>query len=140
MTTTLPKVSEIKRKWYELDASRFTLGRLSTRAATLLRGKHKPSFTPHMDLGDFVVVTNARKVKLTGRKILQKERITFSGYPGGIRRTLLRDELVKHPERVIWEAVRNMLPTNRLRRSELRRLKILPDATHTYKIDKRIES
>lgn len=137
MKTYLPKITDIKRQWYEIDASQFTLGRLATRVATLLRGKHRPTFTPHMDIGDFVVVTNAKNVRLTGRKLLQKEYIRFSGYPGGIRREKLRDVLAKRPERVIWKAVRDMLPTNKLRTQILRRLKIVPEGKHNFKIDKK---
>ena len=138
--TYLPKTSEIRRLWYEIDASGHTLGRLATRIANLLRGKHKASFTPHLDVGDFVVVTNIGQVKLTGRKLLQKEYIRFSGYPGGIRRELLRDALVRHPERVIYEAVRNMLAPNRMRQKILRRLKFVKSEKHAYKIDKQIIS
>ena len=138
MTTFLPKQSEIKRQWYEIDASRFTLGRLATRVATVLRGKHKVTFTPHMDLGDFVVVTNADKVKVTGRKLLQKEYFHFSGYPGGIKRKILRDVLQKQPEKVVFHAVRNMLAANRLRRPILKRLKVVRDEKHNFKIDKKI--
>ncbi len=85
MKSFLPKVSEVKRTWYEIDASKFTLGRLATKIATTLRGKHKVSFTPHMDVGDFVVVKNAEKVQFTGRKLEQKKYHRFTGYPGGIR-------------------------------------------------------
>lgn len=133
-TTYLPKVKDTKRAWHELDANQYTLGRLCSRAASLLRGKHKTIFTPHMDLGDFVVVKNAAKVKLTGRKAEQKEYIRFSGYPGGIRRLRLRDVLARHPEQVIRRAVRNMLPRNRLRTAMLRRLKVVPGDKHNFKI------
>ncbi|MDP3741501.1 MAG: 50S ribosomal protein L13 [bacterium] len=138
MKTTLPKISEIKRSWHEFDASKFTLGRLATILASILRGKHKTTFTPHMDLGDFVVVINARKVKLTGRKLLQKQYFRFSGYPGGIRSVLLRDMLEKNPEKVIRMAVEGMLPKNRLRKPILKRLKIIADEKHIFKIDKKI--
>ncbi|MDP3994092.1 MAG: 50S ribosomal protein L13 [Candidatus Doudnabacteria bacterium] len=136
--TYLPKTSDIKRRWYEIDASKFTLGRLATRVASLLRGKHKASFTPHMDVGDFVVVTNAEKIKLTGRKILQKEYFRFSGYPGGIKREILRDVLKKKPEDVVYRAVRNMLAVNRLRKPILKRLKIVRNDKHNFNIDKKI--
>ena len=114
------------------------MGRLATRVATVLRGKHKVTFTPHMDLGDFVVVTNADKVKVTGRKLLQKEYFHFSGYPGGIKRKILRDVLQKQPEKVVFHAVRNMLAANRLRRPILKRLKVVRDEKHNFKIDKKI--
>lgn len=135
MTAThLPKLKDTRRLWHELDASHYTLGRLATRVATLLRGKHKPVFTPHMDLGDFVVVKNAAKVKLTGRKLDQKEYIRYSGYPGGIRREVLRDVMEKRPEQVIIRAVRNMLPTNRLRSAMIKRLKVVAGDKHNFKI------
>ena len=136
--TYLPKTSDIKRLWHEIDASKFTLGRLATRVASLLRGKHKASFTPHMDVGDFVVVTNAEKIKVTGRKILQKEYFRFSGYPGGIKREILRDVLKKKPEDVVYRAVRNMLAVNRLRKPILKRLKIVRNDKHNFSIDKKI--
>lgn len=138
MKTFLPKPSGIKRQWYEIDASFYTLGRLASRVATILRGKHKAIFTPHMDVGDYVVVINAAKVKLSGRKLLQKEYITFSGYPGGIKRKSLREVLAKMPERVIWRAVRQMLPSNRLRKPILKRLKAVACEKHNFKIDKKI--
>jgi len=136
--TYLPKISEVKRQWHEIDAAKITLGRLATRVATILRGKHKPTYTPHMDMGDFVVVINAKSIKLTGRKALQKEYFRVSGYPGGVKSEVLRDVLKKRPDRVIWRAVRNMLAPNKLRSRIIKRLKIVPDAKHTYKIDKKI--
>ncbi len=136
--TFLPKTSEIKRSWYEIDASKHTLGRLASRAATLLRGKHKAIFTPHMDLGDFVVIINAPKVKVTGRKLLQKTYFRFSGYPGGIRKEVLKNLLQKSPEKVIWHAVSRMLASNRLRTLILRRLKIVSTEKHKFQIDKKI--
>lgn len=138
--TYLAKREEVKRLWHEIDASGFTLGRLATRAAVLLRGKHKPTFTPFMDTGDFVVVTNAKKVKITGRKLDQKEYIRYSGYPGGIKRFKLREILEKNPERVIREAVRKMLAANRMRTLLLRRLKVVDGSQHNYKIDRKVES
>lgn len=138
--TFLARPQDIKRQWVEIDASQFTLGRLATRVAGILRGKHKAIFTPHVDTGDFVVVTNARKVKITGRKLVQKEYIRHTGYPGGIRRRVLRDVLEKDPEKVINHAVRNMLPTNRMRSQVIRRLKVVADDQHTYNIDKKITS
>lgn len=138
MKTYLPIIKEIKRSWYEIDASRFSLGRLATQAAKLLRGKHKVTFTPFMDLGDFVVVTNAAKVKLTGRKLLQKQYMRYSGYPGGLKRRKLGDVLATRPEKVIVSAVRGMLPTNKLRARMLLRLKVVSGDSHNYKIDKKI--
>ncbi|MBI4050489.1 MAG: 50S ribosomal protein L13 [Candidatus Doudnabacteria bacterium] len=137
-TTYLPKISEIRRIWYEIDASKYVLGRLASRVATLLRGKHKPIFTPFMDLGDFVVIINAGKVNVTGRKLVQKKYFRASGYPGGIRQVLLRDLLLKSPEKVIRLAVSRMLPANRLRKLALRRLKVVSDDKHKFRIDKKV--
>src|SRR3989344_6205272 len=138
MTTTLVKVKEIKRNWHEIDASRISLGRLATEAARLLAGKHKPSYTPHLDAGDFVVVTNIEKVLLTGRKLLQKEYFHYSGYPGGLRRQLLKDVMEKSPDKVIYRAVRGMLATNRLRAKRMKRLKLVKGTAHIFKIDKQV--
>jgi large subunit ribosomal protein L13 len=139
MKTFLPKVKEIKRSWYEVDASKFTLGRLATRVATVLRGKHKVTFTPHMDVGDFVVVKNAAKVQLTGRKLTQKKYHTYSGYPGGIRTKTLAERLEKEPEKVIRDAVYNMIDANRLRKDILRRLKVVAGDKHEFQIEKEIK-
>ncbi|MBX4188022.1 MAG: 50S ribosomal protein L13 [Candidatus Doudnabacteria bacterium] len=134
MKTYLPKVNEIKRAWYEVDASKFTLGRLATRVATVLRGKHKVSFTPHMDVGDFVVVKNASKVKFTGRK-----RKGNTGYPGGIRTKTLAERMEKEPEKVIRDAVYNMIDANRLRKHILRRLKVVAGDKHEFQVEKEIK-
>jgi large subunit ribosomal protein L13 len=139
MKTFLPKTKEIKRSWYEADASKFTLGRLATRVATVLRGKHKVSFTPHMDVGDFVVVKNAAKVKFTGRKLDQKKYHRFSGYPGGVRTKTLSDRMKTEPEKVIRDAVYNMVDANRLRKDILRRLKVVAGDTHEFQVDKEIK-
>jgi large subunit ribosomal protein L13 len=139
MKTYLPKTKEIKRAWYIADASKFTLGRLATRVATVLRGKHKVSFTPHMDVGDFVVVKNAAKVKLTGRKLEQKKYHRFTGYPGGLRTKTLSDRLETEPEKVIRDAVYNMVDSNRLRKHILRRLKVVAGDTHEYQTEKEIK-
>lgn len=136
-TTTLVKISEIKRAWHEIDASRISLGRLASVVAHLLSGKHKPAFTPNLDAGDFVVVTNIEKVRLTGRKLVQKEYFHYSGYPGGLKRRLLKDVLQKTPEKVVYAAVRGMLAHNRQRAGRLKRLKLIKGTSHNYKIDKK---
>ncbi len=136
MTTYLPAKNGIKRIWHELDASQHSLGRLASKAALLLRGKHKAIFTPHMDVGDFVVVTNAKNVKITGRKKTQKKYFRFSGYPGGITSTTLKEKLEKKPEDVVRIAVRGMLAPNRLRRLIMRRLKVVASDKHNFPIDK----
>jgi large subunit ribosomal protein L13 len=137
--TFLPKVKEITRNWHEIDASQFNLGRLATKVATLLRGKHKVIFTPHMDVGDFVVVTNAEKVRFTGRKLEQKKYHRFSGYPGGLYTKSLKNRMVTEPEKVIRDAVYNMVDSNRLRKHILRRLKIVKGDKHQFPVTKEIK-
>jgi large subunit ribosomal protein L13 len=139
MKTYLPKVNEIKRTWYEADASKFTLGRLASKVASVLRGKHKVSFTPHMDVGDFVVVKNAEKVQFTGRKLDQKKYHRFSGYPGGLYTKSLKERMEKEPEKVIRDAVYNMVDKNRLRKPILRRLKVVKGDKHEFQIEKKLE-
>ena len=139
MKTFIPKTSEIKRTWYEADASKFNLGRLASKVAVVLRGKHKVTFTPHMDVGDFVVVKNAEKVKFSGRKLAQKEYYRFSGYPGGLYTKKLSDRMEKEPEKVIRDAVYNMIDKNRLRKHILRRLKVVKGDKHEFKIEKEIK-
>jgi len=139
MKTYLPKTSEIKRSWYEADASQFTLGRLASKVATVLRGKHKVTFTPHMDVGDFVVVKNADKVKFSGRKLQQKKYHRFSGYPGGLYTKTLAERMEKEPEKVIRDAVYNMIDSNRLRKHILRRLKVVVGDKHEFQTDKQLK-
>lgn len=139
MKTYLPKVKEIKRAWYEVDASKFNLGRMATRVATILRGKHKPSFTPHMDVGDFVVIINAEKVKFTGRKLEQKKYYRYSGYPGGLYSKTLKDRMQKEPEKVVFDAVYEMIDSNRLRKFIMRRLKVIKGDKHQFKVERKIE-
>ncbi|MBI2356426.1 MAG: 50S ribosomal protein L13 [Candidatus Doudnabacteria bacterium] len=138
MKTFLPKTSDIKRTWYEADASKLSLGRLASKVATVLRGKHKVSFTPHMDVGDFVVVKNAQKVKLTGRKLQQKTYYRHSGYRGGISSKKLFERMETEPDKVIRDAVYNMIDSNRLRKHILRRLKIVAGDKHEFPIEKQI--
>ncbi|MEK9180816.1 MAG: 50S ribosomal protein L13 [Patescibacteria group bacterium] len=129
----------MKRQWYLFDAKKYVLGRLSTRVARLLTGKQHVDYTPNVDMGDFVVIVNAPKIIFTGRKLDQKKYHSFSGYPGGIRTVSLKTMLSTNPERVIYEAVRNMLPKNKLRAKQLRRLKILKTDAHKFKIDKNMD-
>ena len=114
MRTYSAKPGEVERKWYVVDASGQTLGRMASRIAVVLRGKHKPQFTPHVDTGDYVIVINADKVRLTGRKLDQKEYYRYSGYLGGLKRRTARQVLDEDPERVVMQAVRGMLPKNKL--------------------------
>lgn len=128
----LAKPSEVTHEWYLVDATGQTLGRLAARIATLLMGKHKPNYTPGVDMGDFVVVINAEHIRVTGRKLDQKIYYRHSGYPGGLKETTLREMLAKHPERVIQLAVKGMLPKTRLGRKQLRRLKVYAGPNHPH--------
>lgn len=132
MRTYVPKQNEIEREWLVVDAANQVLGRLATEVATLLRGKHKPQFTPYLDTGDFVVVINAERVRLTGRKSTQKTYHRHSGYPGGLKSETLREMLDKYPERVIKKAVWGMLPKNRLGRKLFRKLKVYAGPEHPH--------
>jgi len=126
------KPEDIKREWFVIDATGMTLGRLATQIAAVLKGKHKPIYSPHMDTGDFVVVINAHKVRVTGRKLDQKFYYRHSGYPGGLKEISLRDQLDRHPDRVIRFAVRGMLPKNRLGRQMIKKLKVYATPGHPH--------
>jgi large subunit ribosomal protein L13 len=130
--TFTQKTANIERNWYVVDAEGETLGRLASRIAPILRGKHKPTFTPHLDCGDFVIVVNAEKVRVTGNKLDQKRYYRHTGYPGGLRSVSLRDQLATHPERVVQAAVRGMLPKNRLGRRMIKKLKVYPGGSHPH--------
>ena len=132
METTSIRAEEIKHDWYLIDASNQTLGRLASRVSQILRGKNKPYFTPHMDMGDFVIIINASKVKVTGNKDTDKTYFSHSGYPGGARRIDLNKVRQKHPEKIIRNAVQGMLPHNRLGRSLLNHLKIYSTNEHPH--------
>jgi large subunit ribosomal protein L13 len=123
---------DIKREWCLVNAEGKTLGRLASEIANVLRGKHKPIYTPHLDCGDYVIVINADKVRVTGRKLDQKVYYHHSGYPGGIKSISLRDQLQKHPERVLQAAVRGMLPKNALGRKMMRKLKVYAGDAHPH--------
>lgn len=126
------KPEDIEREWWVVDAADQTLGRLATQVASLLRGKHKPTFTPHVDCGDYVVVINAERVHVTGQKLDQKMYYRHSGYPGGLKTISLRDQLKKRPEHVIESAVRGMLPKNRLGRRIRAKLKVYAGPDHPH--------
>src|SRR5918994_1651528 len=132
MKTWNAKPSEGERSWYVVDAEGKTLGRLATRIADALRGKDKPQYTPHVDTGDFVVVVNAEKVAVTGKKLDDKVYYRHSGYPGGIRSRTLREELERRPTEVIRKAVKGMLPRNRLARRQLTKLKVYAGPEHPH--------
>ena len=132
MPTPIPKESEIERKWFVVDADGQVLGRLATRIATILRGKHRPTFTPHLDVGDHVVVVNAEKIHLTGRKLQDKMYRWHTGYIGGLREIAAADMIKTHPERVIEWAVQGMLPKNRLGRAMVKKLKVYRGPEHPH--------
>jgi large subunit ribosomal protein L13 len=132
MKTWNAKPGEVERRWYLVDADGKTLGRLATRIANTLRGKDKPEYTPHVDTGDFVVVVNAEKITVTGKKLDDKIYYRHSGYPGGIRSRTLREELERRPTEVIRKAVKGMLPRNRLARAQLTKLKVYAGPEHPH--------
>jgi large subunit ribosomal protein L13 len=128
----MQKASEIQRDWYIVDASEQTLGRLATQIATLLRGKHKPTFTPNLDGGDFVVVINAEKIKVTGRKAEQKVYYHHSNYPGGLKSVPYKRMLLNHPDRILRFAIKGMLPKTRIARRQITKLKIYAGPAHPH--------
>jgi large subunit ribosomal protein L13 len=134
--TYTPKPGDVERTWYVIDATDVVLGRLATQVSTLLRGKHKATFAPHVDTGDFVIVVNAEKVALTGNKRSQKLAYRHSGYPGGLRAVGYTELLAKRPERAVEKAVQGMLPKTSLGRAQLRKLKVYAGAEHPHAAQK----
>ena len=133
MTRTFsPKPADVQHDWIVIDATDVVLGRLASHVAALLRGKHKPTFAPHMDMGDFVIIVNAEKVALTGQKLLQKKAYRHSGYPGGLTSTSYADVLATRPERIIEKAVKGMIPHNSLGRQVMSKLKVYAGPTHPH--------
>lgn len=132
MRTYTPKAGDVTRQWHVIDATDLVLGRLASHAATLLRGKHKPTFAPHVDTGDFVIVINAEKVALTGQKFAQKIDYRHSLYPGGLRATVYSDLVQSDPRRIIEKAVKGMLPHNKLGREQLKKLKVYAGPEHPH--------
>jgi large subunit ribosomal protein L13 len=132
MKTRVLKKEEVERKWYIVDATDKILGRLASKIALVLTGKHRPQYTPHVDSGDYVVIINADKFRVTGKKMTDKIYYSHSFFPGGLKKINLELMLKKHPERVIFHAVSGMLPKNRLRAKRLKRLKIYTDAKHPH--------
>jgi len=130
--TYVTKPGSVERKWYVVDAEGQTLGRLASQVAAVLRGKHKPQFSPAVDVGDHVIVVNAEKIRVTGRKMEQKRYYRHSGYPGGLTEITLADQLQRHPTRVIHAAVKGMLPRNRLGRKMLKKLKVYAGPEHPH--------
>ena len=136
MKTYTVKPGEIKRQWRLVDAEGKTLGRLASRIAAILKGKHKPIYSPHADVGDYVIVINADKIHVTGRKMLQKMYHRHSGYPGGLKSINLRDLLQRHPTRAVEYAVKGMLPKNRLGRRMFKKLKVYAGSDHPHQAQK----
>jgi large subunit ribosomal protein L13 len=130
--TYYPKAGDITSEWYMADANGQNLGRFATKVATVLMGKHKPAYTPGVDMGDFVVVVNCERIVVTGNKLEEKIYYRYSGYPGGLKETKLRDMLDKHPDRVIKSAVKGMLPKNKLGRRYLKKLKVYAGPDHPH--------
>ena len=136
MKTFMAKAEEVQRKWFIIDAEGKPLGRLASEVAKILRGKNKPTYTPHCDTGDFVIVLNAEKVVLTGKKLEQKYYRHYSGYPGGMKEITYKHFLATHPERVVELAVKGMLPKNSLGRSMYKKLKVYKGTEHEHQAQK----
>jgi len=136
MKTYIPKVEDIEKKWYLVDAEGKVLGRLASKIARILSGKNKPIYTPHLDVGDFVVVINAEKVRVTGGKEKKKIYYRHSGYPGGLKSWTYEELLKKDPSRIIRKAVQGMLPKNKLGRRMLKKLKVYPGPEHPHQAQK----
>lgn len=132
MKTYYAKPGEVEREWLLIDADDQVLGRVASKAAQILRGKHKPTYTPHVDTGDFVVIVNADKIRVTGKKLTDKEYYRHSGYPGGLKCETFEEAMAKHPERVIEHAVKGMLPKNTLGRAMAKKLKVYAGAEHPH--------
>ena len=132
MSTFMAKKGQLPQRWLVIDATDQVVGRLATRIATILRGKHRPEYTPHLDTGEFVVVINAAKVRFTGKKLQTKTYQWYTHHPGGQRTVSAKELLAKHPERILLEAVRRMVPRNRLGRAQMTKLKIYAGADHPH--------
>lgn len=132
MKTYYAKPNEVEREWLLIDAKDQVLGRVATKAAQILKGKHKPQYTPHVDTGDFVIVINADKIRVTGVKATKKEYFRHSGYPGGLKSETFQEAMQKHPERVIEHAVKGMLPKNTLGRQMAKKLKVYAGPEHPH--------
>lgn len=132
MKTIIPKMDTIQQKWYLVNAENQILGRIASQVAFVVKGKHKPIYTPHLDTGDFVVVVNAEKIRVTGRKHEKKTYTRYTGYPGGLRLRTLGKELHDHPETVLAHAIKGMLPKNRLGRKLLKKVKIYVGPEHPH--------
>ncbi len=136
MKTYVPKPEDIDRKWYVVDAKDKVLGRVASQVATILRGKHKPIYAPHMDVGDHVIIINADKIRVTGKKSQTKRYFRHSGYPGGVRFDTFAELIQKHPERILEKAVWGMLPHNKLGRKMFKKLKVYAGENHPHQAQK----
>ncbi len=136
MKSYMAKVNEVEKKWYVVDAEGKTLGRLATEVATILRGKHKPEYTPHVDTGDFVIIINAEKVALTGKKLDQKFHTYHTGHPGGLKQIPFRKMLQEKPELLVYNSIKGMLPKTRLGRQMIKKLKVYAGAQHNHEAQK----
>ncbi|MEL6862801.1 MAG: 50S ribosomal protein L13 [Bacteroidota bacterium] len=134
--TQSAKKETVERKWYVVDAENQVVGRLASKIAHVLKGKHKPSYTPHVDTGDYVIVVNADKVRFTGNKMAKKEYLTFSGYPGGQKKRTAQEMMDKKPYAIVEHAVRGMLPKNKLGRAMFKKLFVYTDSEHPHKAQK----
>ena len=132
MSTYTPKASDVERAWHIVDAEGLVLGRLSTEVANILRGKHKPTYTPHMDMGDHVIIVNADKVVLTSGKAEKKLVHRHSGYPGGLRSETYADKMARKPEQAVMDTIRGMIPKTRLGRAQISKLKVYAGSTHPH--------
>ena len=132
MKTTALRTQDIEQKWYLMDCSGKRLGRLSVQVANILRGKNKPEYTPNSDVGDFVVLVNAKNIEVTGNKSENKIYFRHTGYPGGIKKISFKDQLEKDPEKIIRDAVKGMLPKNKLNRQIIKKLKVYSDEVHPH--------
>ena len=139
MSTFMAKPSTITRRWFVIDATDQVVGRLAVQIATILRGKHRPEYTPHLDTGEFVIVVNAEKVRFTGTKMQTKEYHWYTRYPGGYKTATARDLITTNPERILREAVKRMVPRNKLGRQQMTKLKIYAGPTHEHQAQKPVE-
>ena len=132
MSSFMAKKDKVPQRWFLIDATDQVVGRLAVQIATILRGKHRPEYTPHVDTGDFVIVVNASKVRFTGKKLQTKTYEWYTHYPGGLKSVLARDVLQKHPERILIEAVKRMVPRNKLGRQQMTKLKVYAGPSHPH--------
>ena len=139
MSTFMAKPDQVSRRWLVIDATDQVVGRLAVQIANILRGKHRPEYTPHIDTGEFVIVINAEKVRFTGKKLQTKTYQHYTRYPGGLKVESARDVLAEHPERILYEAVRRMVPRNRLGRQQMTKLKIYAGPSHPHQAQQPVE-